>query len=163
MALAFTQAFNIPATEHLGDPDGSTIPGSPSSAIALTYVPPLRTPSDAQTPLIQSMPFTGSQSSQPIKDFPGAERSIDSITPKDFPADRKMPIKSKKTWVIALPALLVLALLGSVLIGRILASPPSITPPTGGIVIGHFSFINNGLLINYNSVRLYNELSLDLP
>ncbi len=154
MALALTQAFNIPTPEHLGDPDGSTLPGSPSSAISLTYVPPLRPPSEAQTPLIQSMPFTGSQSSQPIKDFPGAERSIDSITPKDFPADRKMPIKSKKTWVIALPALLVLALLGSVLIGRILASPPSITPPTGGIVIGHVSFIKNGLSLNYNAARI---------
>jgi len=96
MAVALTQAFNISAPEHSGDSDGYTLPESSSPAISLTYAPPLRSPSGIQTPFIglplnQSMPFTGSQSSQSIKDIPGAERSIDSITPKDVPADRKMP------------------------------------------------------------------------
>ena len=166
LALALTQTLNISAPEHSGGSSERTLPGSSSSALTFADTPPLHPSSGVQTPFIglpldqsplqQVHTYTGNElpQSYPSPDLSAENVQTRFIAPVGRGEAKPSQLKNKKPWVIGLTALLVLVLLGSGLIARMLLFPPSTTPPNGGTVIGHVSFIKNGASPNYNAVQI---------
>jgi serine/threonine protein kinase len=185
MAAALAHAFNVSAPEQLGF--GRYLPSefsSSSTPTPITFIPPLPPSSGVQTPFVglpleQTILLAGTQRDQSIKDASGTNRSTDSISSKDTPANRNvLPhpliasqgqvniadqksqqqtnakqslLDSKKKWVIGLTALLVLALLGSSLATVMLLSSGSSSEANK--IVGHVSFAKSGSLQRYNAIQ----------
>jgi len=140
LALALTQAFNIPAPEHLVDSSKDTLPGASSLALSLTYPPS----SGAQTPCI-GLPLNLGTSPYITLSQPNP---IDAVS--DGLKQSGNAKNNKQTRLMGLTALLILIILGSGLIARMLFFPPSLTET----VIGHVSFIKHAASPNYNAVQI---------
>jgi serine/threonine protein kinase len=185
MAAALAHAFNVSAPEQLGF--GRYLPSefsSSSTPTPITFIPPLPPSSGVQTPFVglpleQTILLAGTQRDQSIKDASGTNRSTDSISSKDTPANRNvLPhpliasqgqvniadqksqqqtnakqslLDSKKKWVIGLTALLVLALLGSSLATLMLLSSGSSSEANE--IVGHVSFVKSGSSQGYNAIQ----------
>jgi serine/threonine protein kinase len=185
MATSLAHAFNVSAPEQLGS--GRYLPSefsSSSTPTPITFIPPLPPSSGVQTPFVglpleQTILLAGTQRDQSIKDASGTNRSTDSISSKDTPANRNvLPhpliasqgqvniadqksqqqtnakqslLDSKKKWVIGLTALLVLALLGSSLATLMLLSSGSSSETNK--IVGHVSFVKSGSSQGYNAIQ----------
>jgi serine/threonine protein kinase len=88
LALALTEAFNMPAPEYLGGSSDRTLPGSSSSVLPLTD-PGTQTPF-IDLPLNQGTALLGSQSGQSIKDVSSTKQPIDPLTPINALANRNI-------------------------------------------------------------------------
>jgi serine/threonine protein kinase len=95
LAVALTEAFNIPTPEHpIVGSSGCMPSGRSHSGLPLTYEPPSYPSNSIQTPFTglppaQSMFSPSPSSDQSLKDVSGFSRYRDSIIPRNAPADMK--------------------------------------------------------------------------